>query len=126
MATRLKELINRKMRRTEWLELTTFGNTSSKKSGHTDVVEFELFSLAGGKRIKVEAYVVPYISARIQISYLHLQGSHFSDSKSSVNDFEVTILIEAAYLWQFQNGCVKGRRSDSYSNLLRLCSFWAY
>ena len=108
------------MRRKEWLELTRFGNTSSKKSGLTDVVEFELFSLAGGKGIKVEAYVVPYISSvrsmcddSIQSSYPHLQGLYFSDSKSSVNDFEATILIGADYLWQFQNGCViQGRPNE--------------
>ena len=120
VATRLKEQINPKVRRKEWLELTTFGNTSSKKSGLTDVAEFELFSLAGGKGIKVEAYVVPYISSvrsmcddSIQSSYPHLQGLYFSDSKSSVNDFEVTILIGADYLWQFQNGCViRGRPNE--------------
>ena len=82
-------------------ELATFGNTSSKKSSLTHFVEFELFSLAGGTAIKVEEYVVPYISSvrsmcddRILSNYPHL------------NDFDVTILIGTDYLWRFQNRCV--------------------
>jgi len=48
---------------------------------------------------------VPYISSvssicddSIQISYPHLQGFYFSDSKSSVNNFEVTVLIRAYFM----------------------------
>ena len=69
----LQEQIKPKVRWSEWLELATFGNTSSKKLGISDVIEFELFSHAGDKSmfqvIKVIMMVVYEITIVTRRAY---------------------------------------------------------
>ena len=106
------------MKRKEWLQLTTFGN-SSEQSALRDVVELELCSLTGGNVTKIEAYVVPVISNiknvhvdSVKCNYSHLQGLWFSDADQGKSDLEITVLIGADYLWQYQGGCVIRGRPD--------------
>ena len=118
VTTSVKECINPKVQRKEWLQLTTFGN-SSEQSGLRDVVELELCSLTGGSVTKIEAYVVPVISNiknvhvdSVKCNYSYLQGLWFSDADQGKSDLEITVLIGADYLWQYQGGCVIRGRPD--------------
>ena len=96
------------MKRKEWLQFTTLGN-SSEQSGLRDVIEIELCSLTGGSVTKIEAYVVPVISNiknvhvySVKCNYSHLQGLWFSDADQGKSDLEITVFVGADYLWQYQ------------------------
>ena len=87
------------MRRKEWLQLNTFGN-SSEQAGLREVVEIELCSISGGNCIVMEAYVVPHISsvrnAHLELAkkdYPHLQGLYLSDVSKFQEELEIEVLI---------------------------------
>ena len=118
VTTSVKECINPKVKRKEWLQFTTFGN-SPEQSALRDVVELELCSLTGGSVTKIEAYVVPVISDikivhvdSVKCNYSHLQVLWFSDADQGKSDLEIIVLIGADYLWQYQGVCVIRGRPD--------------
>ena len=118
VTSRVKELSNPVVRRKEWLQLNTFGN-SSEQGGLREVVEIKLCSISGGNCIVMEAYVVPHISsvrnAHLELAkkdYPHLQGLYLSDVSKFQEELEIEVLIGADYLWQFQQGCIIRGKSD--------------
>ncbi|XP_028417209.1 uncharacterized protein LOC114541492 [Dendronephthya gigantea] len=98
--------------RNEWLAINTFG-TAADKGKSRKVVDFEIVSKRGDRKLRVEALVVPEIS-RIRNEHLevvkgqypHLQGLWLSDVCKTGEMLEIDVLIGADNLWAFQSGKV--------------------
>ena len=104
--------------RKESLGIRAFGSTETDRKVR-DVVELDLKATNGGKRVKIEAFVVDKISdvancyvELVKVQYDHLRNINFADI-SDEDLLQVDVLIGANYLWEFQGQqTIRGKRNE--------------
>ncbi|XP_046854266.1 uncharacterized protein LOC124447403 [Xenia sp. Carnegie-2017] len=115
--------------RREWLEVNTFGGGSSK-GRMTEVVQCEVSAVRGGRKIRVEALVVPHICAikneHLEVDknkYSHLKDLWLSDVNLKQDTLDVDVLIGADNLWAFQQGeIIRGKDDEPVA--INTCLGW--
>jgi len=118
IAARAVEYNSIPIARKEWLNLSTFGDTT-RKGGLRDVVVVNVSSIGGGKTLSLEAYVVPEITrignVHVEVvknDFPHLKDLWFSDVNRTKVSLDVDLLIGADHLWNFQKGAILRGKSD--------------
>ena len=104
--------------RKENLGIKAFGSETAERKLR-DVVELDLRAARGGKRVKVEAYVVEKISeisnCHVEIvksKYKHLADIEFSDVSDEIS-LQVDVLVGANFLWEFQGKqTIRGEKNE--------------
>ena len=104
--------------RKENLGIKAFGSETAERKLR-DVVELDLRAARGGKRVKVEAYVVEKISeisnCNVEIvksKYKHLADIEFSDVSDEIS-LQVDVLVGANFLWEFQGKqTIRGEKNE--------------
>ena len=98
------------MKRKEWVEIATFGQTKGKGE-LLEVVEVDVSPMGKGKSVKLEAYVVPDISKVrnehmevVKADYPYLKEIWFSDVSKGEETLNIDALVGSDYLWNFQEG----------------------
>ncbi|XP_046841149.1 uncharacterized protein LOC124435254 [Xenia sp. Carnegie-2017] len=115
--------------RREWLEVNTFGG-GSNKGRMTEVVQCEVSAVQGGRKIRVEALVVPHICAikneHLEVDkskYSHLKDLWLSDVNLKQDTLDVDVLIGADNLWAFQQGeIIRGKDDEPVA--INTCLGW--
>ena len=126
MTTRKAQHAQLRVLRQDWLEISTFGQTS-RDMQLRDVVHMKVSALGGQKVIEIEAYVVPEIptiqNSHVEIAkyeYPHLKGLWFSDVSKGREEMFIDVLIGADYLWSFQKGCTIRGNPEEPIHILQL------
>ena len=104
--------------RKEMLGIKAFGSVDSDRKLR-DVVELDLRATGGGRRMKIEAYVVGKISdvgnchvEHVKMFYPHLTNIEFSDI-SDEDNLKVDVLVGADFLWDFQGQeTIRGEKNE--------------
>lgn len=113
------KIIEPKIVRQEWLQVSTFGQ-KSEEARLRDVAEVEIRSVQGDKVASIEVFIVPQISTihnyHVEVAkkqYSHLKGLWFSDVNRQKEELVIDILIGADYLWNFQKTeVIRGRPEE--------------
>ena len=105
-----KQIAGLSVKRKEWVEIATFGQTKGKGE-LLEVVEVDVSPMGKGKSVKFEAYVVPDISKVrnehievVKADYPHLKEIWFSDVSKGEETLNIDTLVGSDYLWNFQEG----------------------
>ena len=105
-----KQIAGLSVKRKEWVEIATFGQTK-RKGELLEVVEVDVSPMGKGKSVKFEAYVVPDISKVrnehievVKADYPHLKEIWFSDVSKGEETLNIDALVGSDYLWNFQEG----------------------
>ena len=117
--TRVVESAGLEPKRTEWLEISTFGQQVAG-GGLKEVFDLDIRSVDGKSGHRIEAFAVERNSSiknehveRRKKEYNHLEGVWFSDVCTDGERLEVDILIGSDYLWCFQRGrTIRGEPND--------------
>ena len=96
--------------RSETLGIKAFGSREADIAKR-EVYEFTLCPLRGGKRVKIECFVVNDISSIVtehaelsKKDYPHLHNVYFSDVSKNEDMLPVDILVGSNFFWEFQMG----------------------
>ena len=105
-----KQIAGLSVKRKEWVEIATFGQTKGKGE-LLEVVEVDVSPMEKGKSVKFEAYVVPDISKVrdehievVKSDYPHLKEIWFADVSKGEETLNIDALVGSDYLWNFQEG----------------------